>query len=158
MSLNLRPSMLDDIGLLPTLQWFFERFTAQTGIKVRFSTDKLTDRFSADIEITVFRIIQEALTNIARYAKVKEALVGLALQEDTLWVEILDRGRGFDASAVFDKPTTGLSSMHERTDLAGGYLVVNSYINQGTQILAALPRTDKPVERRKNVRINPFGG
>jgi signal transduction histidine kinase len=152
LSLNLRPSMLDDIGLLPTLNWHFERFTNQTGIKVIFHCDTLNFRFPAEIETTTYRIIQESLTNVARYAQVKEVLVGLALQENTLWVEILDKGRGFDVSRITEMPTAGLGGMHERANLIGGYLAVNSYPNQGTQILAALPLTNKPVERRKNDR------
>ena len=98
MSLNLRPSMLDDIGLLPTLKWHFERFTNQTGIKVIFKSDELMARFPAEVETTTFRIVQEALTNVARYAQVEDVFVGLALQENKLWVEVLDKGKGFDAS------------------------------------------------------------
>ena len=81
--------------------------------------------------------------------------MGLALQENTLWVEILDKGKGFDASGISDKPTAGLSGMRERANLVGGYLAINSYLNQGTQILAVLPLSNKPIERRKNDRNNP---
>jgi PAS domain S-box-containing protein len=157
MSLNLRPSMLDDIGLLPTLKWHFDRFTNQTGIKVNFRSDEFMARFSTEIETTAFRIIQEALTNVARYAQVGEVFVGLALQKNTLWVEILDKGKGFDASGVGGNPTAGVSGMRERANLAGGYLAINSYLNQGTQILAALPLSNTPIERRKNDRNNPTG-
>ena len=152
LSLNLRPSMLDDLGLLPTLKWHFERYTNQTGITVDFHCDTFNSRFPAEIETTAYRIIQEALTNVARYAQVKDVSVGLALQENTLWVEILDKGRGFDISGFHEVPTAGLGGMRERANLVGGYLAVNSYLNQGTQILAALPLTNKPVERRKNDR------
>jgi len=158
MSLNLRPSMLDDLGLLPTLRWHFERYTNQTGINVDFQSDEFPFRLSTEIETTIYRIIQEALTNVARYAQVKKVFVGLAFQDNTIWVEVLDQGRGFDASVILDKPTTGLGGMRERADLAGGYLAVNSYINQGTQILATLPLTNKPLERRKNDRDNRLSG
>lgn len=157
MSLNLRPSMLDDMGLLPTLKWHIERFTTQTGIQVDFRSDEFVARFPAEIETTAFRITQEALTNVARYAQVKNVFVGLALQENTLWVEILDKGKGFDASGFYEKPTAGLGGMRERANLVGGYLAVNSYLNQGTQILAALPLTNTAIERRKNERNNPAG-
>jgi signal transduction histidine kinase len=157
LSLNLRPSMLDDIGLLPTLKWLFERYTNQTGIKVKFQSENFIVRFPSEIETTAFRITQEALTNVARYAQVKDVFVGLALQENTLWVEVLDKGKGFDASGFNEKPTAGLGGMRERANLVGGYLAVNSYLNQGTQILAALPLTNKPIERRKNDRNNPAG-
>jgi signal transduction histidine kinase len=157
MSLNLRPSMLDDMGLLPTLKWHIERFTTQTGIQVNFRSDEFAARFPAEIETTAFRIIQEALTNVARYAQVENVFVGLVLQESTLWVEVLDKGRGFDASGFQEKPTAGLGGMRERANLVGGYLAVNSYLNQGTQILAALPLTNTAIERRKNERNNPAG-
>jgi PAS domain S-box-containing protein len=152
MSLNLRPSMLDDLGLLPTLLWHFDRYTSQTGIKVNFHHDQFPKRFPLEIETAAYRIIQEALTNVARYAQVNEVFVGLVLQEETLWVEILDNGKGFDLTAVSDKPSSGLGGMRERADLLGGYLVVESFIEQGTQIVAALPSTDKPLERRKHDR------
>jgi len=157
MSLNLRPGMLDDIGLIPTLKWHFERYTNQTGIIVNFRADNFNTRLSGEIETATYRIIQEALTNVARYAQTQEVLVGLALQDNTLWVEILDQGKGFDVSLISDKPTAGLGGMRERADLLGGYLSINSYINQGTQILAALPLTNKPLERRKNDRKNFIG-
>ena len=154
MSLNLRPSMLDDIGLLPTLQWHFERFTNQTGIKVNFKSDSFTERFPTEIEIAAYRIIQEALTNIARYANVKEAFVGLARQGSTLWIDVLDNGKGFDPSTDLDTPTSGLGGMRERAEIAGGYLTVKSYPNQGTQIFATLPLDKKNLERRKSDRFN----
>ena len=157
MSLNLRPGMLDDIGLLPTLKWHIERYTNQTGIKVNFRSDDFISRLPGEIETAAYRIIQEALTNVARYAQVQEVFVGLALQENTLWVEVLDQGKGFDASLISDKPTAGLGGMRERADLLGGYLSINSYLDQGTQILVALPLTSKPLERRKNDRKNFTG-
>jgi PAS domain S-box-containing protein len=149
MSLNLRPSMLDDMGLLPTLLWHFDRYTSQTGIHINFQSDEFPKRFSLEVETAAYRIIQEALTNVARYAQVKEVFVGLVLQEKTLWVEVLDKGKGFDTTAESDRPSSGLGGMRERASLVGGYLVVESFINQGTQIVAALPLNEQPLERRK---------
>jgi PAS domain S-box-containing protein len=157
MSLNLRPSMLDDMGLLQTLQWHFDRYTSQTGIHVNFECDDFPERFPTEIEITAYRIVQEALTNVARYAQVKEVFVGLVLQGKTLWVEVVDKGKGFDSSIGFDKPTSGLGGMQERANLVGGYLTIRTFINQGTQILAALPLSGKPLERRKYDRNRPAG-
>jgi PAS domain S-box-containing protein len=149
MSLNLRPSMLDDMGLLPTLLWHIDRYTSQTGIRVNFQCDEFITRLPLEIEIAAYRIIQEALTNVARYAQVNEVFVGLVLQEKTLWVEVLDKGKGFDISSESDRPSSGLGGMRERASLLGGYLVVESFLNQGTQIVAALPLTEQPLERRK---------
>jgi signal transduction histidine kinase len=149
MSLNLRPPMLDDIGLLPTLLWHFERYTKQTGVEVIFIDSGITQRLSPDIETTVYRIIQEGLTNIARYAQVNEAFVKLTLQENILGVEITDFGFGFDSSADGSKwSTAGLAGMRERANMLG----VKSAPDQGTQILAVLPLDQKPMERRNRAR------
>jgi signal transduction histidine kinase len=157
MSLNLRPSMLDDMGLLPTLQWHIDRYTNQTGIKINFHCDPFPKRLPLEIETAAYRIVQEALTNVARYAQVKEAFIGLVLQDETLWVEVLDKGKGFDLATVSNKPSSGLGGMRERAGLLGGYLVIRSFRNQGTQIVAALPLTDKPLERRKHDRHRTTG-
>jgi signal transduction histidine kinase len=152
MSLNLRPSMLDDLGLVPTLKWHFERFTRQMGIRIDFHCDEVLSRFPADIETAAYRIVQEALTNVARHASVKSVFVGLAIQQDTLWVEVVDKGRGFDAATVLEKPSSGLGGMRERAELAGGYLLIRSVLEQGTQVIAALPIRENRLERRKNAR------
>jgi PAS domain S-box-containing protein len=149
MSLSLRPSMLDDMGLLPTLLWHFDRYTKQTGIRINFRYDEFLKRLPLEIETAAYRIIQEALTNVARYAQVQEAFVGLVLQDRTLWVEVLDEGKGFDRALEIDRISTGIGGMRERASLLGGYLVVESFINQGTQIVAALPITGQPLERRR---------
>ena len=151
-SLNLRPSMLDDLGLVPTLKWHIDRFSHQTGIRVNFNSSNVSGRFSEEIEITAYRIIQEALTNIARHSNAKEVIVGLSIDERALWLEVLDKGRGFDTSVTFSNSTSGLSGMTERATLAGGQLSINSYINQGTQIIATLPIGNLPIEKRKNDR------
>lgn len=158
LSLNLRPSMLDDMGLLPTLHWHIDRYQSQTGIRVNLQCADLSERFPPEIETAAYRIIQEALTNVARYAQVMEVFVGLVVQEKALWVEVLDKGKGFDSSADLDRPTSGLGGMRERASLVGGYLTVRTFINQGTQILAALPLTEKPLERRRYDRNRTSGG
>jgi signal transduction histidine kinase len=152
MSLNLRPSMLDDLGLVHTLKWHFERFTRQTGIHINFQGQEVPGRFPADIETTAYRIVQEALTNVARHARVKSVFVGLAQQRDTLWVEVVDYGRGFDPTSIQERPSSGLDGMRERAELAGGYLMIRSVLEQGTQVIAALPILDSRLERRKYVR------
>jgi len=157
MSLNLRPSMLDDLGLVPTLRWHIDRYTSQTGIQVNFQCDEFSKRIPLEIETAAYRIVQEALTNVARYAKVRDVFVGVALQDDSIWVEILDKGKGFDSTAITERPSTGLGGMRERANLVGGYLVLKSYVDQGTQIVATMPVSSKPIERRKNDRKHYLG-
>jgi signal transduction histidine kinase len=143
---------------LPTLLWHIDRYTSQTGIRVNFEYAELPKRLPLEIETAAYRIIQEALTNVARYAQVKEVFVGLVAQDKTLWVEVLDNGKGFDLAGESDRPTSGLSGMRERAGLVGGYLVVESFLNQGTQIVAALPLGGQPLERRKYDRHHPASG
>ena len=158
LSLNLRPAMLDDIGLLPTLLWHIERYTKQTGIKVSFHHDGITQRFLPDVETAVYRIVQEALTNIARYARVTEAFVQLTLQDNILRIEITDHGIGIDPCVDISKwSTPGMAGMHERANMLGGDLTINSAPDKGTQILAILPLDRKPVERRNRVRNSVTG-
>lgn len=158
MSLNLRPMMLDDFGLLPTLLWHFERYTQQTGIKVLFENHELTERLSPNIETTVYRIVQEALTNVARYAKVAEVSVQLTPQENTLEIEIVDHGIGFDSYVNPSKRSAvGLAGMCERANILGGYAEVRSVPGAGTQIIAVLPLDGQPINRRNRVRSNHIG-
>ena len=157
MSLNLRPSMLDDMGLIPTLLWHIDRYTKQTHIRVNFRYDEISQRLPLEIETAAYRIIQESLTNVARYAQVDEVFVGLVIQDKTLWVEVLDEGKGFDLSTGLSGLSSGIGGMRERASLLGGYLVVESFLNQGTQIVAALPITGQPLERRKYGRNSSSG-
>ncbi len=153
MSLNLRPAMLDDLGLLPTLLWHFERYTAQTGVRVTFKHRGLkARRFPTVIETEVFRIVQEALTNVARHSAVREATVRLWADHDRLSAQIEDEGTGFDAEAVMAKGRTiGLVGMRERAGLLGGSLNVESSPGTGTRVTAEIPM-EGWIERRQTER------
>ncbi len=96
LSLDLRPPMLDDLGLLPTLLWYFDRCNQQLRVQVEFEHQGLEQPLDAEIEIVVYRIVQEALTNIARHAGVRAASVRLWANPTTLSVQVEDRGSGFD--------------------------------------------------------------
>jgi signal transduction histidine kinase len=139
LSMNLRPSMLDDLGLLSALRWQIERFEAQTGIDVRFHHADLDRRFGPQVEITAFRIVQEALTNVARHAGVKQAKVDVWANPASVGVRIEDEGRGFDVEAALAARSSGLGGMQERSRLAGGRLVIESAPGKGTRITAELP-------------------
>jgi PAS domain S-box-containing protein len=152
LSLRLMPSMLDDMGLLPTLLWHFDRYTAQTGIQIDFSQFGLENRLPSEIEITAYRIIQECLTNIARYAQVNRAEVHLLYTDDqVLTVRVTDQGRGFDLQKTQVTKAFGLAGMRERAFLVGGQLTVKSLPEKGTEIVAVLPVRGR-LERRKDDR------
>lgn len=139
MSLNLRPSMLDDLGLLPTLLWHFERFTTQTGIKINFEHEGLQQSLPPEVNTTAYRIVQEALTNIARYSEASNAKVEAIYKDDILRLLIEDDGKGFLLSKLSAYTSTGLSAMRERVNLLNGKITLNSYPGKGTQILVELP-------------------
>jgi PAS domain S-box-containing protein len=146
LSLDLRPSMLDDLGLIPTLLWYFQRYLQQTGITIDFKHSEVDRRFPPIIETTVYRIIQEALTNVARYAQVTAATVRLWAASETLLIQIEDAGVGFDLAALQSaNKTGGLIGMHERVQLVGGRLEIESNLGSGTLVNAYIPlSTDRP--------------
>jgi PAS domain S-box-containing protein len=140
MSLELRPPMLDDLGLLPALLWYCERYTNQTGVRVLLKHTGIERRFAPEIEIAVYRIVQEALTNVARYAGVGEATVRLWLSHDVLGLQIEDQGIGFEPEAALSSAaSSGLSGMHERTLLLGGELQIESEPGKGSRLAVELP-------------------
>ena len=140
LSLDLRPALLDDMGLLPALDWYLERYTDRTGVHVELRHQGLARRFPAEIETVAYRLIQESLTNVARHAGVTNATVRLLADEANLMLRVDDAGRGFDQAAVLAKRATGgLSGMYERVQLIGGMLTIDSVLGGGTQIIAELP-------------------
>ena len=149
LSLKLSPSMLEDMGLLRTLLWHFEQYTAQTGIQVHFVHSGLEKRFSSEIEITAYRIIQETLTNVARYAKVDKVDVGVFADEELLRLQVKDQGCGFDQQITTQRKTFGLTSMKERAYLVGGKLSIKTSPGAGTEVLALIPVSEKIPERRR---------
>ncbi len=140
LSLDLRPSILDDLGLIPALLWYFKRYTTQTSIRVRFKHQGIKHRLPHDLETAVFRIVQEALTNAARYAGVKTISVRILLADETLSLEIVDKGQGFDSEKVLtSNQSAGLSGMIERAALLDGQLQIKSAPGKGCQIQASVP-------------------
>lgn len=141
-SLQLRPAVLDDLGLLPALQWHVERYQAQTGVGVAFTQSGLNRRFGAGVETAAYRIAQEALTNVARHAGVSEVTLRVWAVGGAVSVEVEDGGRGFDPGRV---ESNGLVGMKERALLVGGRLTVETGRGAGTRITATLPTTTAEV-------------
>jgi two-component system, NarL family, sensor histidine kinase UhpB len=140
LGLNLRPAILDDFGLMPALVWLFERYTTQTQIAVQFEHAGLEEqRFAPEVETTAYRIVQEALTNVARHAGVTEVTVRLWIDADTLWVVVADHGHGFDPQTIDMRTSSGLAGMVERAALLGGTLTIESAPGTGTRVTASLP-------------------
>jgi signal transduction histidine kinase len=142
-SLNLRPSILDDLGLEPALRWLTERQAALVGLRARFRADPLKRRLNPVIETECFRVAQGALTNVVRHAKAKAVTVGLRKEGRKLHLRVGDDGTGFDVAAVRELAMGGASlgmlSMEERAALAGGGLEFKSAPGRGTQVHAWFP-------------------
>lgn len=141
LSLDLRPSALDDLGLLPALLLMCDRYTTLTNVRVTVKhTGVEGRRFAPDTETGAYRIAQEALTNVARYAAVHEATVRLWVEEAMLCVQVEDEGVGFDPEITLATPrSSGLVGMRERATLLGGHLTVESAPGRGTRVTAELP-------------------
>ena len=149
MSLDLRPAVLDDLGLLPAFLWHFERYTYRTGIKVEFAHSGLEgERFPTEIETAAYRITQEALTNVARHAGVGEVSVSVWRGENYLGVQVEDHGKGFDPGQMIrNNSSRGLLGMQERASLLGGSFTVESSSEHGTRLITELPLSGH-LERR----------
>ena len=141
LSMDLRPPMLDETGLLPTLLWHFERYRAQTGIRVDFRSSAPVGRLPLQVETAAYRIVQEALTNVARHAGVQEASVSLDAHPDCIVLRVEDRGVGFRPDTAWTGASSGLTGMRDRARLAGGRFTVDSAPGGGTRLTAELPRT-----------------
>jgi signal transduction histidine kinase len=156
LSLELRPASLDDLGLLPALQWHVERFQTSTGITVALVHEGLSgQRFGTLTETAAFRIAQEALTNIARHARTDAAWVEVRWRDSHLHVLVEDEGIGFQREMVQTNRSHGLSGMQERALSVGGSLDVRATPGGGVRVEALLPpspnagdRTDATGTRR----------
>jgi PAS domain S-box-containing protein len=143
LALALRPSMLDDLGLVPALRWMAEQNSERSGFGVEFQAVRLPDRLTPEIETACFRIAQEALTNVVRYAQAKHVQLEMTQQGQTLCLLIQDDGCGFDLADMKARALSGSSigvlGMQERAALIGGQLVIESAPGQGTRVRLHCP-------------------
>jgi signal transduction histidine kinase len=143
LSLKLRPSMLDDLGLESALRWYANRQAALAGLKAEVRADPLDQRLDPIIETECFRVAQEALTNVVKHAKARTVIVELTHHDDQLHLSVRDDGVGFEVASVRAQAVRGASlgllSMEERTTLAGGGLQYHAAPGQGTEVHAWFP-------------------
>jgi signal transduction histidine kinase len=145
LSFDLRPAVLDQLGLLPALLALFERYSSQTGVLVQFKHQGVGTRFASRVETGAYRIIQEALTNTARHAGVSEVTVRAWTHANNLNLQIEDRGCGFDPEIILKAPRSiGLTGMQERITGLGGRVTIESSPGTGTTIVAELPLGEDP--------------
>ena len=138
-SRDLRPSVLDDLGLLPAMTALLEEFRLRTEIQVQQKTPPCRMRLPEQIETTLYRITQEALTNIERHADASEITVATGWNGNTFWLSVADNGNGFNVREVMAGRGIGLRNMQERTEFLAGEFIIDSAPRGGTRIKAIFP-------------------
>jgi len=141
MILDLRPSVLDDLGLQSAIRWYADRHLTRRNISVRCEFDAPDRRFPAAFETALFRICQEAMSNIARHAHAESVLIQLSEEEGVIRIEIEDDGRGFEPEKVShaERRHFGLMGIEERVEILGGTVKIESAPAQGTRIHLEVP-------------------
>ncbi len=143
--MDLRPSILDDLGLVAALNWYVHRHAERTGLIGRFLSDPAEMSVDPEIATACFRVAQEALTNIARHARASKYSVELIQHSQGLHLVIRDDGAGFDRDDVLRGvsrgDSVGLASMRERVNLVGGRIVFVSKPGEGTEVQVEFPST-----------------
>lgn len=135
---DLRPMSLDDLGLIPTLERYIDKYIGQTGIIIDFIVMGSKRRLPNTYEVTIFRLVQEALNNIYKHAKATGGKVRIEFKNERINIMISDDGIGFDSGEV-EEDKYGLISMKERCELLGGEIEIKSAPNKGTVIKIVLP-------------------
>jgi signal transduction histidine kinase len=140
---NLRPAVLDDLGLAAAISWFAKHHLEAAGLSFRCELDDLTTRLSPEAEIAVFRAVQEAIVNISRHAHAETVLIQASVTDGRLVIEVEDDGQGFDPEAFRGAPGSlrgiGLLGMRERIEILDGRLIVDSEPGHGTRVVIDVP-------------------
>jgi signal transduction histidine kinase len=143
LSLDLRPAMLDELGLVPAVRWYLDRQAQRAGLVAYLDADVEGPRLAADIETTCFRLVQEAVTNIVRHAQAQTVWINLRRRTGELQLDIRDDGGGFDVAEARGRATHGASlgllGMQERVQLVRGSLTIHSEPGQGTEVRVRIP-------------------
>jgi PAS domain S-box-containing protein len=144
MTLDLRPHMLDDLGLLPTVKWFAERFSKNLNVAVRLTEKNWSEPVETNLALSLFRIIQEGLTNAAKHARAKKIRIHLSQDRNNIEALIEDDGCGFDPAKVEQerrrKHGVGFLGMKERAAYLNGKCLIDSRPGRGTRIHVILPK------------------
>lgn len=136
---ELRPMMLDDLGLAPTLKRYIDAFKDQKGIEVQLLISGTERRLESYLEIMIFRAVQEILSNAIQHGQATQVNISIDMGDANLKVTVEDNGKGFDLDAQEDSRNKGLKLIRERVEMLGGFLDVNSVIGQGTRVTFQVP-------------------
>ena len=147
LSLDLRPSMLDELGLVAAVNWYMGRQAERGGFTAHIKADTLPPDLCPTIATTCFRVVQEAVTNVIRHAHAEDIWIDLQQTATTVTLTLRDNGGGFDVPAAQERAalgaSMGLPGMQERVRLVGGQMRIDSAPGQGTEIYVDLPLTMK---------------
>jgi signal transduction histidine kinase len=147
---DLRPSILDNLGLVPALRGHISAFESRTGIQAQLIVQGKSTRLQSEVETTIFRIVQESLTNVVRHAAARSVLVQVVFGTEGIELSIQDDGRGFDVARALGgedgRAAWGLLGIHERASLVGGTADLISTPGQGATVRVSIPRPFKEVE------------
>jgi PAS domain S-box-containing protein len=138
-SSELRPSLLDDMGLFAAMDWHLEDFSKRSGLKTTLIAGEEPEKLPDNIKTGLYRILQESLTNVARHANATAIIVTAKINNKILELSIEDNGSGFEISKVKSKKTLGILGMQERSSMMGGDFSVNSTPGKGTTIVVSVP-------------------
>lgn len=148
LTLSLRPAILDDLGLVPAARWYLDRQEQRSGLQIHFAAKCCRKRFAPEVEITCFRILQEALTNVVRHARARHVHVELREESKNLELIVRDDGIGFDVAAAITRASQGSSlgllGMQERAAQVGGRIEWESATGHGSEVRVHLPVRDPP--------------
>ena len=138
-SSELRPGILDDLGLTDALNWQSQEFEKRTGVHCQFKSKLKIRTFEKNLSIGIFRIYQETLTNVARHAKATKVNTLLEVDRDSITLKVQDNGKGFNESEIKNKNTLGLIGMRERAIMFGGTISIESRKRKGTIVTLLVP-------------------
>jgi signal transduction histidine kinase len=143
-STRLRPDVLDKLGLAAAVEWQLQEFRKRTGIKYHFVAQPSEIRLEEQQSTALFRILQEALTNVARHSRANRVRIALELQEADIALRIDDDGVGIEEGKIFDTRSLGLLGMRERAVALGGSITIQRNDHRGTTVIARLPMAQLP--------------
>ncbi len=142
-SLDLRPTMLDDLGLRPTLEWLVRQYKNRYEIEIGFEVELGEDPIDADVSTAAFRIVQEALGNVAKHAQAEEIHLSVTVEENDLIIDVLDNGVGFDSEDLSRMQTergcSGMLNMRERARFLKGTFQLDTKPGEGTKLRITIP-------------------
>ena len=136
---DLRPVLIDDIGLEAAMDSFIKEYERKNGIATEFIVHLKEETFPENISLTLYRILQESLNNIHKHAEAKNVFISIKQLDDKVFLTIIDDGKGFDVTQIKSKSSFGIMGMEERIKMIGGELEISSVQTEGTTLKVSIP-------------------